>query len=316
MKKVLITGFNGFVGRYASREFKARGYEIHGVTNGTISDEAKDIVDRISICDLSDLDATKKLEVDTDVDVVLNLAGFATNTSTDTELIHRINVGVHVNLCKLLGSLGLNPTYIGVSSSTVYRADQHLPLTELSELKDPDSARPYEASKIAAEHAMSRFTDAKIIIARPFNHIGPGQSPGFLVPDLAGQALQAKQSSRPMMVGNLNSKRDYTHVADVARAYADLAEMQAVESGNVFNICSGRSISGHEILRALLKAMEIGDTVKVEVDPSKLRGASDIDDNYGSYDKIHQTTGWSPSEDGVDRAITEFAKDFLAKNRI
>lgn len=255
MKKVLITGFNGFVGRHACKEFRSRGYEIHGVSYGEIKPESRELVDQISVCDLSDPESVAKLDIDPRVDAVLNLAGFATNTGGDAELIHRINVGVHVNMCKRLGSLGLKPVYIGVSSSTVYRADQDLPLTEESALKDPLDARPYESSKIRAEDSLAQFADAKILIARPFNHIGACQGPGFLIPDLAAQALEALRTGTPMLVGNLKSRRDYTSVQDVVRAYADLVEMQTIKSGDVFNICSGRSISGEEMLSMLLVAM-------------------------------------------------------------
>jgi len=314
MKKIIITGFNGFVGRHASREFRARGYTIHGVSYGEINEESRELVDHVSVCDLSNPESVDRLDIDPEVDAVLNLAGFATNTGGDAELIHRINVGVHANMCKRLGSLGLNPVYIGVSSSTVYRADQDLPLTEESVLKNPLEARPYESSKIKAEDSLLEFTDANILIARPFNHIGAGQGPGFLVPDLASQALVAMRAGTPMLVGNLKSRRDYTFVGDVVRAYADLAEMKSIKSGDVFNICSGRSISGEEMLSMLLEALGIDKQLEVQVDPSKLRGVGDVDDNYGSYKKLNDVTGWSPSKTGISTALRQFADDFLARN--
>lgn len=310
--KIVITGFNGFVGRHASRKFRERGYEIHGVSYGEINEESRGLVDHVSVCDLSDPAAVNMLEIDSDVDAVLNLAGFATNTGGDAELIHRINVGVHANMCRRLGSLGLNPTYIGVSSSTVYLANQALPLTEDSVLKDPANARPYEASKIMAEQAMAEFPDARIIIARPFNHIGPGQGEKFLIPDLAKQVIEALKTGGVMKTGNLTTKRDYTNVEDVILAYIALAELTDFKSGEVFNICSGRSISGEEMLAKLLLAMRINEGLRVEVDPSKLRGPSDVDDNYGSYAKLHVSTGWSPTEGGVDRAIEDVADEYLA----
>ncbi len=315
MKKVIITGFNGFVGRHACGEFRRRGYEIQGITNGQVDDSARDLVDTVTICDLASPDVVGGLEIDKNTDVILNLAGFATNTGGDAELIRHINTGVHVNMCRRLGGLGLSPIYIGVSSSTVYRPDQPLPLTESSMRKDQADARPYEASKIEMENLLREFPNLPIVIARPFNHIGKGQGPGFLIPDLAIQILRALKDGTPLLVGNLSSKRDYTWVEDVVNAYADLAELQDFEPGEVFNICSGRSISGEDVLAMLLKAMGVEESLEIQVDPTKLRGASDVDDNYGSYKKIHDATGWSPSENGVQTGIKLFADDFLARNK-
>lgn len=312
MKKVIITGFNGFVGKHACKEFRDRGYTIHGVSYGSIDEASRRLVDTVSICDLADPAKVDYLAIDPETDVVLNLAGFATNTGGDAELIRHINVGVHVNMCRRLGSLGIKPTYIGVSSSTVYFADQQLPLTENSVLKNATEARPYEASKIEAEDALREFDN--VIIARPFNHIGAGQGPGFLVPDLALQALASLKNGTPMLVGNLKSKRDYTYVGDVVRAYADLAQLQDITPGEVYNICSSRSISGEDILAMLLSAMEIDKDLEVVVDESKLRGAHDVDDNYGSYQKLHAATGWNPTPNGVATALKLFADDLLARN--
>lgn len=314
MPKILITGFNGFVGHHAVNEFRDRGYEVHGISFSKIDKEAEHSVDRTYVCDLSNPRAVAKLDIDPSIDAVLNLAGIATNTGGDADIIRSVNVGVHVNMCKLLGSLSISPIYLGVSSSTVYSTNQKLPLTEESELKNKSDARPYEASKIEAEEELKKFNDLNIVIARPFNHIGPGQGPGFLIPDLAKEILKSRISGSPVMVGNLSSKRDYTNVKDVVKAYADIVEMKSFNKCEIFNICSGKSISGQEILSMLIRAMGLEREISCEVDPGKLRGAGDIEDNYGSYEKLNKATGWNPSIDGVVNAITEFAEDFLDKN--
>jgi GDP-4-dehydro-6-deoxy-D-mannose reductase len=141
------------------------------------------------------------------------------------------------------------------------------------------------------------------IVARPFNHIGPGQNPGFIVPDLTKQVIDIEKGlAQNILVGNLDAKRDYTDVRDITRAYRLLLEKGV--SGRTYNICSGRSISGHDILDEILRAA--GNRPPVEQDATKMR-PSDTPDIYGSHDKITADTGWQPQ---IDIATT--IKDVVA----
>jgi GDP-4-dehydro-6-deoxy-D-mannose reductase len=129
------------------------------------------------------------------------------------------------------------------------------------------------------------------VIARPFNHIGPGQNTGFLVPDLAKQVAEAEKSGAETIgVGNLSAKRDYTDVRDIVQAYLLLLEKG--RSGEIYNICSGRSVSGSEVLDGLLKHSSNKSLRPVE-DPAKVRPV-DAPEIYGSYDKLKADTGWEP----------------------
>ena len=143
------------------------------------------------------------------------------------------------------------------------------------------------------------------VIARPFNHIGPGQGPGFLLPDLLEQ-LQAARETGTLLVGNIKTKRDYTDVRDIARAYAELALAPSLEH-DTYNICSRKSLSGETILAHLQEITGIKD-VKVEVDPARIR-PNDIDDIYGDSSRLVDALGWKP-----EIAIEQTIKDFVDAN--
>ena len=141
------------------------------------------------------------------------------------------------------------------------------------------------------------------MIARPFNHIGPGQGQGFLLPDLA-TALISVVEGQALAVGNLATRRDYTDVRDVARAYRLLAT-QPVLSHDVYNVCSGHSLAGSDILAELLrvsgrKPMPIG------TDPARLR-PNDSLDIFGDNSRLRDDLGWAPQF-----AIEDTIADYLA----
>ena len=294
MKKVLITGFNGFVGQHACRAFADNGFEVIGISNIPVTDEStRRLASEVYTCDLSDAAEVAKLTLG-GIDTVLNLAGFATNSGGDPEQINRINIGAHVNLYRRILELGLAPRIIAISSGAVYDADQPSPLTELSRLKDPEHARPYEASKILMEEALSEFEGSlEIIKARPMNHFGPGQRGRFIFPDFADMIKQALQNGTPVMTGSLVSGRDYTDVRDVVNAYFLLATAEKLNY-DTYNICSGISKTGQDILDALLTKMDAKGKVEVREDPTKLRGSADMSQITGSYSRINDDSGWEP----------------------
>ena len=130
------------------------------------------------------------------------------------------------------------------------------------------------------------------IRVRPFNHIGPGQRPGFVVPDFAQQiaAIEAGQSPPVMRVGNLAARRDFTDVRDVVRAYQGLITQG--EPGQAYNVGSGRSHAIQEVLDKLLSMSQV--EITVESDPARMR-PSDTPDIICDATKLHQQTGWQPT---------------------
>lgn len=153
---------------------------------------------------------------------------------------------------------------------------------------------PYALSKVGGELLAgfySRIENLDVIIARPFPHTGPGQSPDFVCSDWARQIIQIERGARKpvMRVGNLDVKRDFTDVRDTVRAYVLL--MQKGRRGEVYNICRGKGVSLRKILEIFLSSSS--KSVQVEQDPAKMRKV-DIPFLVGDNRKIKKETSWEP----------------------
>ncbi|WP_019877486.1 NAD-dependent epimerase/dehydratase family protein [Sporichthya polymorpha] len=303
--RALVTGANGFVGHHVVAQLVDRGCGVIAVSRQDRADPAiADLIDAYVSCDVADLEQVRSLPLG-DVGAVINLAGLAAvGPSFDqSEEYLRVNVDVLDTLCTALSDQKLDDVrVIAVSSGAVYRAGQSMPLSEEGAV-DPGSS-PYAASKIAMEErALAHRTNGlDCVVVRPFNHIGPGQSRGFLVPDLAHSAAEARRAGRPMRVGTLTTRRDYTDVRDVARAYIELAEAPTLPDA-VYNVCSGASVSGEEILAMVLDALG-WDDLPTESDPSRVR-PTDNPDVVGDNRRLARATGWAPTIP-VRRSIEEF----------
>ncbi|MDZ7744496.1 MAG: NAD(P)-dependent oxidoreductase [Candidatus Saccharibacteria bacterium] len=294
MLKILVTGVNGFVGKHLVRELKARELEVLGLgTEDVPSPEIADQLDDYFSCDLTD-----KIQVDAlpleNVDTIINLAGLANVGASfgAEELYKKVNVEVLTTLGERLLDSKEKARLIAVSTGAVYDPKQQTPLTEESKLITEGS--PYALSKIMMEEAAQELQKQGLdcIIVRPFNHVGPGQAPGFLLPDLYQKLLDAKETGKPVTVGNLTTKRDYTDVRDVVRAYSDLATAETLQD-NLFNVCSGTSRTGQSVLDALVSEMGLKDKVTIDVDQSLIR-PNDPADLYGSFERLSDETGWEP----------------------
>jgi GDP-4-dehydro-6-deoxy-D-mannose reductase len=200
-----------------------------------------------------------------------------------------------------------SPRFLIISSSTIYDSKAPLPLTEDSPV-EPSS--PYAVSKIAQEQ-MAHYYHGRgfeSIIARPFNHIGPGQGPGFIVPDLAKQIIAAEKGGpQEILVGNLDAQRDYTDVRDIVRAYRLLLDKG--RAGEIYNICSGQARSGHDILKGLLALTDCHPEVKQ--DAAKIR-PSDNPLIYGSRQKLTDHTAWQPAI-AIETTLADVINDWRSR---
>jgi GDP-4-dehydro-6-deoxy-D-mannose reductase len=308
MKTVLVTGVNGFVGQHLVRELAANGYAVIGVGGSVGSDRPDGLADYVTL-DLTDLEATKKLDL-SKVEGVIHLAGLAAvGPSFDDPMLYiNTNIGIQTNLLESALAQNVKPRVLVISSGSLYDPTAQLPITEASPVA-PSS--PYAVSKLGQEQMAQYYIGRgfECIIARPFNHVGPGQGPGFIVPDLAGQLIAVEQgTASKVLVGNLDAQRDYTDVRDIARAYRLLLEKGA--SGKIYNICSGTPRSGHDILGALQTAS--GTTATVEQDPNKVRPA----DNpviYGQHTVLTADTGWEPSIP-FEQTMADVIADWRTRN--
>jgi GDP-4-dehydro-6-deoxy-D-mannose reductase len=308
MGNILLTGVNGFVGRHLAREFAEHGFVVSGVGGQLPNESPVEHVNEYQVLDLNDAAAARKIDFST-IDGVIHLAGLAAVGPSFDEPMQYLttNLGIEVNLFEAALAQGAKPRFVIVSSGTLYDPSADVPLTETSRVL-PNS--PYAISKLGqeqlAEYYISRGFEC--IIARPFNHIGPGQGLGFIVPDLTKQIIEVEKGlSKEVLVGNLDAQRDYTDVRDIARAYRLLLEKG--KSAEIYNICSGTARSGHEILDGITKTAR--QQPKVTVDPIRMR-PSDNPLIYGSHEKLTEHTGWEP-EISLEMTLHDVVVDWRSR---
>ncbi|MGY8905381.1 MAG: GDP-mannose 4,6-dehydratase [Burkholderiales bacterium] len=283
MIKLLATGASGFVGQALQRHLlagKGGGVELCGV------DDAYDLLDAA---------AMHALIARHRPDSVLHLAAqsHVPTAMQDPAGTLQVNVVGTANLLKALTDSGFVGRLLYVSSADVYGAvaEAALPVTEDT---PPAPRNPYAASKVAAEVLClqwQRSHGLDVVIARPFNHTGPGQRDDFALSGFArGIAAIALGLQPPQLrTGNLQVTRDFLDVQDVLDAYLTL--LQKGHSGQIYNVCSGVECGLHEALQTLMDLA--GVQVDVQVDASRLRPGEQLR-MCGSHQKIRADTGWQP----------------------
>ncbi|GIF25435.1 GDP-4-dehydro-6-deoxy-D-mannose reductase [Actinoplanes tereljensis] len=284
----LVTGATGFAGAHLmealrqSGEAEAYGTSLSGSADGHIRQT-----------DLTDYDAVVALLDELRPETIFHLAAFASPALSFKEPVVAVTstLAMQINLFQACLALRIKPRIVVVSSGQIYGMSDaaRLPLDESTPLDLPS---PYAVAKVGQENLVSMYAKLGVesVIARPFNHIGPGQQPGYLVADLTKQIADLERDGGGVLrVGNLSSKRDFTDVRDVVRAYIQLAAKGTI--GEVYNVCTGRSRSGQEILDLLLTASDA--QIRTEPDPARMRPA-DVPDLRGDATKIRLDAGWVP----------------------
>lgn len=279
-KKLLIIGGHGFVGSHL-KILATPKYEIK------VSGRENDV---------KDFNKIKELILRVRPDFVINLASITTieESILDPLESHLTSFLGTFNILSSLRESKFKGCFIYVSSSEVYGGAptfNELPIKE-SSIARP--LNPYGVSKFASEalcYQWSKVEDFRIVVARPFNHIGPGQNERFAISNFARQIIGIKlKGLKPILsVGEIEVFRDFTDVRDVARAYILLLEFG--KSGDIYNVCSSKEISVRDILKKMIECTNMEIDIKIE--KSRVR-SSQNKHFYGSYDKIFQDTGWKP----------------------
>ena len=312
--RIFVTGATGFAGSHLVDHLLAAGHQIFALVHSASSLRELPEHDRMTAItgDLLDLESLKRVVIQAQPEVIYHLAGqaYPARSWQDPAFTLAVNAGGTANLLEAAVHVG-RPRVVVVTSADIYGLVQpeDLPLTEQSL---PRPRHPYGVSKLAAGQLVALYWQryqVPAIEARPFNHIGPRQAPGFVVPDFASQLAAIKLGQRPpiMQVGNLDAQRDFTDVRDVVRAYVDLA--QKGQPGEAYLICSGQPVAIHYLLTTLA---ELANTrVELEYDPARLR-PSDIPCLYGSYARIQQHTNWQPRIH-LRQSLADALSEWLAK---
>jgi GDP-4-dehydro-6-deoxy-D-mannose reductase len=306
--KALVTGASGFVGQYLVKHLFDSGDQVfacHNIGEDTLKTpllvahpKHDFVIKNATWMPLSVTDRSSCLDVIDKVkpQVIYHLAGiaFVPEAEANFERALSINVAGTYNLYAACEQLELPVTIVLVSSAEVYGRirPEELPVSESVQLRP---ANNYSLTKVMAEYVANRYSASKYIksvIMRPFNHIGAGQNERFVAPNFARQLAEiSKANKAPVLrVGNLESKRDFTDVLDIVRAY----RLGALKGSGVYNLGSGNAVSIATILHTLIEVSEL--RVTLEPDPERMR-ASEVPEVRADITKAFKELGWKPEVD-------------------
>ncbi len=295
MKRLLVTGLTGFVGHHLQAMLagiKASPWQL-------IAPKPYDLLEA------SSLDAWLQEDCP---DAVIHLAGqtFVPEAFRDPQHTLQVNLLGTLNLLQALKRRGFKGTFLYVSSGDVYGQvdESSLPI---SECLAPRPRNPYAVSKVSAELLCQQWSYVepwRIMVARPFNHIGAGQGESFVIPSMARQIIRVRRGLQPAFldVGDVDVTRDFLDVRDVIQAY--LALLEQGRSGEVYNVCSGVELTVRDLITQM--ANLAGVEVELVQDAARLR-RSEQRRVVGCSDKLQKETGWKP---GV--SITETLQSVLS----
>lgn len=295
MKKAFVTGLTGFVGTHLATHLLENNFSVTGTYLTEESASRFELKDKVELQQLDLLDGEKTLSVlsSTKPDYIFHLAALSSPRESFKypKKTFENNISSQLNLFEAVKKLEMPEVRILiVSSAEVYgHVDQeNIPIDEETPL---NPTNPYAVSKIAQDFLGLQYFQSdnlKIVRVRPFNHTGPGQSPAFVIPAFAKRIVEIEKGKEKMMsVGNLTSKRDFTDVRDMVKAY--VLALEKGKTGDVYNLGSGKSYLISDILGAM-KGMAKKD-IKTEEDPA-LMMPSDDPELRCDPSKFMHLTGW------------------------
>ena len=297
--KALITGVNGFVGGYLSDLLLAEGVEVYGTKLAWEAVNA-DLPAAVKVLDVDITIEAQVLEVinTAQPDYIFHLAAQSSVALSwkKPQMTMEVNINGTINILEAVRQTGLKTRLLLIGSSEQYGIikPQEIPVKETHSL---EPSNPYAISKITQELIAQQYVKSygmDIILVRAFNHIGPRQTPAFVVSDFAKRIAEMEKGKLDpvLMVGNLEAQRDFTDVRDIVRAYVQI--MQKGTSGEIYNVGSGKSYRVREVLDILLNLSKV--EIKVETDPTRLR-PSDMPIIECDNTKLKNITSWSTSYD-------------------
>lgn len=306
--RILITGLSGFAGRHLI-EFLASGgtHEFLGIDlacsagNMEIGD-SKLIEEK---ADLLDRSKVERIISDFKPQQIYHLAAQSSVSRSWRDPINTFGINVFggINILESARSSAPDARILVICT-----AEEYGEIEDGRAIKETDKIypeNPYAISKSAMDFTSMVYHRAyglNIMVSRSFNHIGPGQSEGFVCSDFARQIalIEAGKQEPEVMVGNLDSGRDFLDVRDVARAYWHI--MNKGRAGQAYNVCSGRPVRISRLLEILLSLSRVSG-IKIKKDMDKFRPI-DIQTVFGDNTRLVSGTGWK-AEYSLERSLKD-----------
>ncbi|MDD7147401.1 MAG: NAD-dependent 4,6-dehydratase LegB [Lachnospiraceae bacterium] len=309
MKKVLVTGADGFIGSHLTEHLLEKGYEVKAFTYynsfntwGWLDTFPKEKLDQIEIFQGDIRDPNGVREAMKGVDGVFHLAALiaipfsyhSPDSYVDT------NIKGTLNVLQAARDLSLERVLI-TSTSEVYGTAQYVPIDE----KHPYQGQsPYSATKIGADRLAESFYrsfELPVTIVRPFNTYGPRQSARAVIPTIISQLLAGKEEIR---LGSLTPTRDFNFVKDTANGFYEIAKSDRT-IGEEINIATQQEISIGDLANELIR--QINPNAKIVCETQRTRPEkSEVNRLLGSNEKIKRLTDWTPQytfEQGLAETI-------------
>lgn len=317
MKKVLVTGADGFIGSHLTQLLLDEGYKVRALSQynsfnywGWLEEIHHPNLE--VVCgDVRDPNYCR--DICKGMDTAFHLAALiaipysyvAPDSYVDT------NIKGTLNMCQAARDEGLERLLV-TSTSEVYGTAQYVPIDE-KHPRQPQS--PYSATKIGADAIAMSFHNAfslPVSIVRPFNTYGPRQSARAIIPTIISQIAAGE---RVIKVGDLSPTRDFNYVTDTARGFLAIAR-SADTIGKEVNISTGTEVSMQYTLETIARLMNA--EVKWERDPQRIRPSkSEVFRLCGDNSLITSLTDWKPEvslEEGLRRTIDWFVNPINLKH--
>lgn len=307
--RVLVTGAAGFAGRHLVRELRRRGHAVYGLVRRRAQRAPVRALGAVPV--LGDVTRRRDLERALRLarpDAVAHLAAesFVPAAASDPEGTLRTTVAGTRLLAAVLSRQVPKARLLYVSTGMVYGPVRRgLP----AEGAPARPANVYAEAKLAAERVLREVPGLDLVVARPFNHAGPGQDPRFVVSSFARQAVRIERGIQApvVKVGDLSARRSFVDVRDVVRAYADL--LVRGRPGRVYNVAGRGTVPMSAVLDLVRKAAR--KPFRVEVEAGRRRGA---DRFAGSAARIRRELGWVPRIP-LARTVADVLADWRGKER-
>jgi len=314
MKKVLVTGADGFIGSHLVEALVEAGYKVRAFVYynsfnrwGWLDSFPQELLDKIEIFSGDIRDPNGVRIAMEGIDIVFHLAALiaipfsyhSPDSYVDTNIKGTLNI---LQAARLLGTKRVLVT----STSEVYGTAQFVPITELHPYQGQS---PYSATKIAADRMAESFYksfDLPVTIVRPFNTYGPRQSARAVIPTIITQLLSGFEEIK---LGDLTPTRDFVYAKDTAQGYIEIAKSDKT-IGEEINIATQSEISIGELAQEMVN--QINPNAKIVCDQQRLRPEkSEVNRLFGSNEKIKRLTDWKQQyslADGIKETI-EWFKD-------
>ena len=299
---ILITGINGFLGRNIAKLLSRGGHKIKGIGNSATTD----LENICTYFQLSVLDQESLNELIRDVDIVIHLAAITAHKEIIDNKYRTLEVNLSGtrNILEAFNSSKRTKKFIYASTGKVYGKINNLPIKEEYET---NPINILGKSKLIAEKLIDFYSEAEktYVIFRIFQAYGNDQKNNFLIPTILSQIDFSKNQRQSITLGDINAKRDYVFIEDIANAFSEIVNSNISEGLKVFNLASSIPTSAREIV-ALIESL-YGLNIDIEVNKKLLR-LDEEDIEYGSIEKVFKELKWKPLfslEQGLIKTIKQ-----------